>query len=291
MDGDAGVRTEVRVVSAGLPSLALGPGIRAGTTRWVVKRRPSANPRLTFLGTGSRHPSRDDGAGGYPAEGCSPSFRQEAGIQGHGRRRRRSQRGARVSAGLPSLALGPGIRAGTTGRVATGPTGAVRHSGRRPESRAMEGEVDVGTEGRVVLSTRRRSGRQAPDPCVAPRSGCDERGGAARSQALPSIALPCTLSLPRSAWECQAGARRPVCGHAGSTPSLAPAPEPLRRVYCEGQCRLLGQRQAASSGMPARTIRTPMRCSPSRRSSRAMMASGQRVERSPVIRRSESGRR
>ena len=80
MDGDAGVRTEVRVVSAGLPSLALGPGIRAGTTRWVVKRRPSANPRLTFLGTGSRHPSRDDGAGGYPAEGCSPSFRQEAGI-------------------------------------------------------------------------------------------------------------------------------------------------------------------------------------------------------------------
>jgi len=51
-----------------------------------------------------------------------------------------------VSAGLPSLALGPGIRAGTTGRFAAESTLPVRHSGGRPESRAMEGNVAAGTE-------------------------------------------------------------------------------------------------------------------------------------------------
>jgi len=49
-----------------------------------------------------------------------------------------------VPAGLPSLALGHGIQAGTTGRFAAESTLPVRHSGRRPESRAMEGNVDVG---------------------------------------------------------------------------------------------------------------------------------------------------
>jgi hypothetical protein len=48
--------------------------------------------------------------------------------------------------GLPSLALGPGIPAGTTGPVATRPRAAVRHSGRRPESRAMDGDAGVRTE-------------------------------------------------------------------------------------------------------------------------------------------------
>ena len=92
------VGTEVRVVSASLPSLARGPGIHAGTTLQSV-----------IPGGG-----RDDGAGGCRAEDFSSSFRREAGIQGHGRRRRHSHQGARVSAGLPSLALGPGIPAGTT---------------------------------------------------------------------------------------------------------------------------------------------------------------------------------
>jgi len=50
-----------------------------------------------------------------------------------------------VIRGVPSLELGPGIRAGTAGRLAAGTMGALRHSGRMPESRATEGNVDAGT--------------------------------------------------------------------------------------------------------------------------------------------------
>ena len=51
-----------------------------------------------------------------------------------------------VVPGLPSLALGPGIRAGTTGLAGARTTVVLRHSGWRPESRAKEGDVDAGTE-------------------------------------------------------------------------------------------------------------------------------------------------
>jgi len=73
------------------------------------------------------------------SQGCrrgsrSPSFRWDGGTQcqpGPSRKRGRC-----AGCGLPSLALGPGLRAGTT-RIAV--NRSVRHSGRMPESSAMDG--------------------------------------------------------------------------------------------------------------------------------------------------------
>ena len=142
------VGAKVRVVSASLPSLALGPGIQAGTTLQSVipgggredavggyraegcsssfrreagiqghggRRRSwhrgvSGARTPTLPGTGSRHPSR--------ADGCSPSFRREAGIQGHGGRRRCWHRGAGGVRGLAFPGTGSRNPAGTTGLAA-----------------------------------------------------------------------------------------------------------------------------------------------------------------------------
>ena len=113
-----------------------------------------------------------------------------------------------------------------------------------------------GTEGRVVLRTRRRSGRRAPDPCVAPRSGCDERGGAARSQALPTIALPCTLSpsrplalsLPRSSVGVSGGGWRRDALSRAQTKCQAAAYPPWRWV--PASCRDDGSISSVRQSLP-----------------------------------------
>ena len=106
------------------------------------------------------------------SDGVTSSFRQslprtcsgDAGIQSHGRQHRCWHRGVRCrhrggsretrTGGEPVADLpwhwvpasGPGRRIGTTGRLAAGTMGAPRHSGRMPESRATEGNIDAGTK-------------------------------------------------------------------------------------------------------------------------------------------------
>jgi hypothetical protein len=119
-------------VVPGLPSLALGPGIRAGTTGLAVRGRRGRLCR---------------------SDGVTSSFRRDAGIQGQGGQRRCWHRGMRGGTGTGCEpvachpwhwvpASGPGRR----GEVGAKTTVALRHSGGMPESRATEGDVDAGAE-------------------------------------------------------------------------------------------------------------------------------------------------
>jgi len=82
-----------RCAGCGLPSVALGPGIHAGTTEVAVDRAV-------------RHSGMDAGIQGWAGGSV--------------------KRGRCAGCGLPSVALGPGIHAGTT-EIAV--NRAVRHSG------------------------------------------------------------------------------------------------------------------------------------------------------------------
>ena len=112
-------------------AVGVGWGLGGVALRGVPLRdecQPSGGPRLALPGTGSRHPGRDDGVGCAGTAGQALPERRchlviPAGCRNPGPRRATSMLAPRSAwwdrnrvpiCGLPSLALGPGIRAGTT---------------------------------------------------------------------------------------------------------------------------------------------------------------------------------
>jgi len=152
-------------------ALGVGWGLGGVALRGVPLRdecQPSGGPRLALPGTGSRHPGRDDGVGCAGTAGQALPERRchlviPAGCRNPGPRRATSMlapgyawwdRNRVRTCGLPSLALGPGIRAGTTGLAVRGRRGRLCRSDgctssfRQSLPRTCSGDAGIQSHGR-----------------------------------------------------------------------------------------------------------------------------------------------